>query len=46
MNYSFAIFYDILSSNGDRYYIYFPFSCDFFIEIVKEKDAFLKLEFL
>ena len=28
------------------YYIYFPFSCDFFIEIFKEKDAFLKLEFL
>ena len=28
------------------YYIYFPFSCDFFAEIFKEKDAVLKLEFL
>ena len=28
------------------YYLYFPFSCDFFTEIFKEKDAFLALEFL
>ena len=45
MNYSFAKFYDILSSNVDTTYV-FHFLAIFFTEIFKEKDAFLKLEFL
>ena len=45
MKYSFAKFYDILYSNVDTTYI-FHFSWDFFTEILKEKDAFLKLKFL
>ena len=45
MNYSFAKFYDILSLNVDTTYI-FHFLAIFFIEIFKEKDAFLKLKFL
>ena len=45
MNYSFAKFYDILSSNVDTTYI-FHFLAIFFAEFFKEKGAFLKLEFL
>ena len=45
MNYSFAKFYDILFSNVDTTYIFY-FIVMFFIEIFKEKVAFLKLKFL
>ena len=45
MKYYFAKFYDILYSNLDTTYI-FHFLAIFFTEILKEKDAFLKLNFL
>ena len=45
MNDSFAKLYDIPSSNVDATYI-FHFLAIFFTEFFKEKDAFLKLEFL
>ena len=47
MNCSFAKFYDILYSNVDATYMYiFHFLAIFSHKIFKEKDAFLKLEFL
>ena len=45
MNYSFAKFYDIPSSNVDTTYI-FHFLAIFSQKFFKKKDAFLKLEFL
>ena len=45
MNYSFAKLYDIPSSNVDATYI-FHFLAIFSQNFFKEKDAFLKLEFL